>query len=70
MSEPKEYHLGLNILCVSHKTELSDFHSMRHHLIEYNCNFLNLSVPQLDAQVADGTPADRVDLQLGVCRVV
>ena len=60
----------LNLLCISHKTELSDFHSMRHHLIEYNCNLLNLSVPQLDAQVADGTPAHRVDLQLGVRRVV
>ena len=42
---------------------------MRHHLIEYNCDLLNFRVPPLDGQVANGTSADGVDLQFGVCRV-
>ena len=66
--QPNRDYLVLDLFCISKK--LSDFHSMRHHLIEYNCNLLNFSVPQLDTKVADGTSADRVDLQLGVRRVV
>ena len=38
-------------------------------MVEYNCNLLNLGVPPLDGQVANGTSTDRVDLQLGVRRV-
>ena len=43
-----------------------DFHSMRHHLIENNCNLFNLRVPQLDPEVTNWTPTDRIYLQLCV----
>ena len=61
-----DFHLACFLCIIS--LGASYFHSMQHHLIENNCNLFNLRVPQLDPEVTNWTPTDRIYLQLCVRR--